>query len=89
MKGNPELLQEYHKIFKAQLEESIIEKVPVNEHSLPNCHFISHHCVIRSDKTISKVRIVFDGNACSRENSSSLNDNLDVGDTAMPFIFDT
>ena len=59
LKGNPELLQEYEKIFKTQLEEGIIEKVPVNKYSIPNCHFISHHCVIRSDKTTSKVRIVF------------------------------
>ena len=88
LKGNPELLQEYDKIFKAQLEEGIIEKVPVNEYSLPNCHFISHHCVIRSDKTTSKVRIVFDGSACSRENSRSLNDKFDVGDIDMPSIFD-
>ena len=87
LKGNPELLQEYDKIYKAQLEEGIIEKVPVNEYSLPNCHFISHQCVIRSDKTTSKVRIVFDGSSCSRENSRSLNDNLDVGESiCLPFL---
>ena len=83
LKGNPELLNEYDQIFKSQIAEGIIEKVPLNEYSASNCHFISHHCVLRSDKTTSKVRIVFDGSACSKENSNSLNDILDVGDNDM------
>ena len=74
---------------KVQLEEGIIEKVPRNDYSIPNYHFISHHCVIRSDRTTSKVRIVFDRSAYSRESSSSVNDNLDLGDIDVPSILDT
>ena len=45
--------------------------------------------MLRTDKATSKVRIVFDGSACSGENSSSLNDNLEVVDNFMPPNFET
>lgn len=89
LKGNAELLKEYDEILKAQLNEGIIEEVPLNEYSASHCHFISPHCVLLSDKTTSKLRIVFDGSACSKENSGSLNDTLGVGNNDMTYIFET
>ena len=46
-------------------------------------------CVIREDKSTTKVRVVFDGSACSKENSISLNDRLEVGENFIPPLFET
>eukprot|EP00795_Rhopilema_esculentum_P009997 gene9997-18624_t len=89
LKGKPELLKEYDSIIKEQLTNDIIEIVPNDQLRHENSHFISHHCVLRDDKVTTKVRVVFDGSACSNENSLSLNDRLEVGENFIPPLFET
>ena len=89
LKSKPELRKEYDSIFMEQLEKGIIELVPEEELRSSNCHFISHHCVIREDKSTTKVRVVFDGSACSKNNSYSLNDRLEIGENLIPPLFET
>lgn len=62
-----------------QLDKGVIEKVPKQEVQKEDCHFISHPCIIWEDKATTKVRVVFDGSACCKENSISLNDRLAIG----------
>eukprot|EP00795_Rhopilema_esculentum_P012146 gene12146-2754_t len=76
LKGNPELLSEYDNIFKEQLNNEIIEQVPVEEENQGNPHFMSHHGVIRRDRETTKLRVVFDGSAKSHKEALSLNECL-------------
>ena len=58
------------------MELGIIE--PANENFSPrNCHYISHHPVIREDKNTSKVRIIIDASA--KSDGPSLNECLYKG----------
>ena len=54
LKKDTVLLKRYNDIFLNQMELGIIE--PANENVSPgNCHYISHHPVIREYKNTSKV----------------------------------
>lgn len=89
LKGNPELLREYDAIFKEQLANGIIEKVPDNQETKGDTHFICHHGVVKRDRETTKLRVVFDGSARSAKDVLSLNDRLEIGDNYMPLLFDT
>lgn len=82
----PSLMTEYDTIFKTQFGKGIIERVPSSELDSKQCHFLSHHCVIREDKDTTKLRIVFDGSAKSNFGMHSLNDYLEKANFT-PLIF--
>ena len=89
LKQNPELLNEYDLIFKEQQTQGIIEKVVPENEMKDNIHFLSHHGVVRKDHDTTKLRIVFDGSAKTRDESVSFNDRLEIGKNYMPLLFDT
>ena len=60
----PEQLEEYDRVIKDQLDKGIIERVDQSEKTQP-CHLI-HHCVVREDKSTTKLHIV--NNALARKN---------------------
>ena len=82
------LLKEYDEVFRRQLDDGIIERVPQNEEGLSGCHFLPHHGVIREDKETTKLRVVFDGSAKDGMKDLSLNDCLEKGPNTTPHIFD-
>ena len=86
---NGSILSEYDKSICRQLDDGIIERVPLNEESLSGGHFLPHHGVMCQDKEISKLRIVFDGSANESLKDFSLNDCLQKGPNSTPHIFDT
>ena len=88
LKGNLELFRQYKAVFLEQLESGVIEKVPANDTG-KNCHFLSHHGVVRNDRETSKLRVVFDASAKSSKQSLSLNDCLETGPNFVPPLFDT
>ena len=49
-------------------------------------HFLPHHLVIRTDKSTSHVRIVYD--ASVKRDGSSLNDCLETGPNTLSQIID-
>ena len=70
LKCNSGHLKQYDSIFKQQLKTGIIKEV--NEKSVVGeSYYIPQHPIIRNDKTITKVRIVFDPS--TKSNGSSLN----------------
>ena len=77
--GNEELLRSYDGIIKNYLEDKIIEEVDSDDISDNAVHHLSHHCVIRKDKTSTAVRMVFDGSAKANKKSISLNQCLHTG----------
>ena len=87
MKGES-ILKEYDEVFRKQLEDGIIERVPHSEEGLSSRHFLPHHGVIREDKETTKLRVVFDGSAKDGVKDLSLNDCLEKGPNTTPHIFD-
>ena len=63
----PEQL-EYDRVIKDQLDKGIIERVDQSEKTQPchQIHYLPHHCVVREDKSTTKLRIV--NNALARKN---------------------
>ncbi|XP_065051274.1 uncharacterized protein LOC135680947 [Rhopilema esculentum] len=85
---DPELMREYDGIFKEQLAQGIIEKVPSSELDNDNVRFMPHFGVIRKDRVTSKVRVVFDASAKMETDNLSLNDRLERGPNLIPMLFD-
>ena len=72
------------------MHQGIIEPVNVNDPSgdEPVTHYLSHHAVIRQDRTATKVHIVYDGSAKSDKHDFAINDFLYTGPNFIPKLFD-
>ena len=73
----PQLLNEYNKVFDEYLNLGIIEKVK-NEGIVGEAVYLPHKEVIKEDRSIRKLRIVFDASA-KFNGTSSLNEVLYKG----------
>ena len=85
-----EITQEYDAVIQDQLDKGVIEKVESNKTSHPGpgkTHYLPHHPVIRRDKEITKLRVVYDASAKMNGNPS-LNDCLYSGPSLLPSIAD-
>ena len=56
----------------------IVENVPSDNKGSTQVHYLPHHAVIRTDKSTTKLRIVYDASTRANENPS-LNECLHVG----------
>ena len=86
LKRDPVTLQEYDSILEKQESEGIIEEPPEKFKPAGSVHYLSHHPVIRTDKSTSRVRIVYDASA--KRDGPSLNDCLETGPNTLPQIID-
>ena len=86
LKRDPVTLQEYDSILKKQESEGIIEESPEKFKPAGTVHYLPHHPVIRTDKSTSRVRIVYDASA--KRDGPSLNDCLETGLNTLPQIID-
>ena len=77
------LLYEYDLIIKEYLSLDIIELASNDCESM--CRYLPHHCVVKKDRSTTKVRIVFDGSS-KLKNGKSLNDSLHEGPNMFPSI---
>ena len=87
-KKNKELLRDYDKVIKDQVNSGIIEAVPENDDNQAPSHFLSHHGVIRTDRETTKLRVVFRGSAKSDKSTASINERLEKGPNLVPHLFD-
>ncbi|GFT45816.1 uncharacterized protein TNCV_1781531 [Trichonephila clavipes] len=87
LKNDSSLFEDCKLVVNNYLSEKIIERVPFEEENLKhNIFYLPHRAVIRTDKTTSKLRIVF--NASSHAKSQlSLNDCLHTGLNFIPNLF--
>ena len=74
--NEPENLKRYDTVIQEQLEHKIIEKVGHSNAEGKLKHYIPHHAVITSQKTTTKIRIVYDGSAKTKRENKSLNECL-------------
>ena len=80
------LLTDYNNILKDHESEEIIEKV-TDIPSPGKTFYLPHLPVIKPERTTTKMRIVFDASAKTKDNIS-LNDCLYSGPCLLPLIFD-
>ena len=86
LKRDPITLHEYDSILKKQEWEGIIEEPPEKFKPAGTVHYLPHHPIIRTDKSTSRVRIVYDASA--KRDGPSLNDCLETGPNTLPQIID-
>ena len=76
LQRHPDLLKQYDDIIKDQVTRGIIEKVPTDCNLKTKKHYIPHHPIITPTKNTTKVRIVYDASAKTKEENTSLNECL-------------
>ncbi|GFX25868.1 uncharacterized protein TNCV_2640121 [Trichonephila clavipes] len=82
-KNDSSLFEDYKLVVNNYLSEKITERVPFEEENPKhNIFYLPHRAVIRTDKTTSKLRIVFDASS-----QLSLNDCLHTGLNFIPNLF--
>ncbi|GFT71577.1 reverse transcriptase domain-containing protein [Trichonephila clavipes] len=86
-KNDSSLFEDYKLVVNNYLSEKIVERVPFEEENLKhNIFYLPHRAVIRTDKTTSKLRIVFDASSHAKA-QLSLNDCLHTGLNFIPNLF--
>ncbi|GBM12985.1 hypothetical protein AVEN_239702-1 [Araneus ventricosus] len=86
-KCDHELFCEYKDVIDDYVREGIVECTFCDSLSNSQGFYLPHHVVIRSYKTTSRLRIVFDGSA-HEDGHSSLNQSLYTGPNLHPNIFE-
>ncbi|GFX22743.1 DUF1758 domain-containing protein [Trichonephila clavipes] len=86
-KCDHELFCEYKDVIDDYVREGIVERTSCDSLLDSQGFYLPHHAVIRSDKTTSHIRIVFDGSA-HEDGQSSLNQNLYTGPNLHPNILE-
>ncbi|XP_068712813.1 uncharacterized protein [Montipora foliosa] len=87
LRQEPEILKEYDSVIKEQLQRGIVEVVEKpSEGGVGRVHYIPHHAVIRTDKSTTKLRVVYDASA--KSDGVALNDCVYTGPPLAENIFD-
>ena len=87
LRQDPEVLKEYDSVIKEQLQRGIVEVVEKpSEGGVGKVHYIPHHAVIRTDKSTTKLQVVY--NASAKSDGVALNDCLYTGPPLAENIFD-
>ena len=74
----------YTAVIQEQLECGIIEKVHSDLKQGGVTHYIPQHAIITPTKSTTKVRVVYDASAKTRQTNKSLNDHLLQGPVMLP-----
>ena len=89
LRTTPDLLFEYDKIIRDQLECGVVEVVEPHQPGIfKNVHYLPHHGVVRQSSETTKLRIIYNGSARAFNNESSLNDCLETDPNHIPKLFD-
>ena len=84
LRHEPAMLMQYNSTIQDQLEKGVIEPAP--HEATGTTHYLPHHGVVRSDKTTTKLRVVYD--ASSKTSGPSLNECLYKGPKFQQLILD-
>ena len=84
LKKDPKLLEQYEAIIQDQLQRGIVEKVTDNSEEGTLKHYIAHHPIITPSKNTTKVRVVYDTSAKTKQSQKSLNECLYRGPVMLP-----
>ena len=78
------ILQEYDQVMQEQIKQGIVEKILTVE----GVHYLPHLPVVRTDRTTTKIRVVYDGSAKTSDLILSLNYCLHKGPNLIPETLD-
>ena len=81
---HPQLLQQCEAIIQKQLRRGIIVKVTEISEEGPVKHYVPHHPVITPSKNTTKVRVIYDASAKTRQYNKSLNECLYRAPVMLP-----
>ena len=84
LQKDPQLLQSYAAVIQEQLERGIIERVSSESIQGIAKHYIPHHAVVTPTKATTKVRVVYDASAKTKQSNKSLNECLYRGPVLLP-----
>ena len=84
LQKDPQLLRSYAAVIQEQLDRGIIEVVTNESVEGPYKHYIPHHAVVTPSKNTTKVRVVYDASAKTRQTNNSLNECLYRGPVILP-----
>ena len=59
LRNDPRILEEYDWTIRDQLARGIVEPVPLDKGTPSRVHYLPHHCVVHTDKSTTKLRIVY------------------------------
>ena len=76
----------YNQLIVDQLREGIIEQCDISD-NFSHLHYMPHHCVVKTERETTKVRVVFDGAAKAFKRDRSINECLMKGPQLLPKIF--
>lgn len=80
------LKDEYESFIQEYIDMKHMALVQPNELSTKALNYIPHHCVVKSDSSTTRLRVVFDA-SCRTANGVSLNSILRTGPTVQDDIF--
>jgi hypothetical protein len=78
LRQTPDVLQQYDNTIREQIQAGIVEDTPLEIKGSTQVHYLPHHAVIRTDKSTTKLRVVYDASA-KTDGNPSLNECLHVG----------
>ena len=89
LRQRPEILREYNEIINQLLQSGVIEVVhdPHEKVQPGSIHYIPHKEILRSDKSTTRLRIVYDASS-KISGQVSINECLHPGPPFTPMIFD-
>ncbi|XP_060551271.1 uncharacterized protein LOC132712851 [Ruditapes philippinarum] len=76
LQRKPEMMKLYDNVIEDQKQKGIIEKVDNKTRENGLVHYIPHHAVVTPSKSTTKLRIVYDASAKTKQSDKSLNENL-------------
>ncbi|XP_046811213.1 uncharacterized protein LOC124420875 [Lucilia cuprina] len=85
LEKNKELRLEYNEFLKKYLEMGHMELIKNNSY-MNSGYYLPHHCVLRTESTTTKLRVVFDA-YCKTTTNVSLNDILHTGPRLQEDLF--
>ena len=80
----PEVLEKYNDTISQQLDMGVIEEVTEGMDESSAKHYIPHHCVVKPASNTTKVRVVYDASAKTKEGNPTLNECMHRGPILLP-----
>jgi len=90
LQKEPEILKQYNDVIKDQIEKGVVEKVTEpNDVEIGRVHYLPHREVVRTDRSTTKLRVVYDASSKGTHNvGPSLNECLYTGESLNPLLVD-